>query len=65
MTIGKQQENVVEKKAYTVQEVMHILNIGRTKAYEICNSGCFRTIRIGRVLRVNKASFDDWFNNTI
>lgn len=64
MTIGQQQDITIEKRAYTVQEVMKILNIGRTKAYEVCNSGSFRTIKIGRVLRINKASFDEWFNNT-
>jgi DNA binding domain, excisionase family len=53
----------VEKKTYTVEEVMNMLTIGRSKAYELCNSGHFTIIRVGRVIRVNKSSFDDWLNN--
>ena len=52
------------KKTYTVQEIMEILSIGRTKAYELCHSGLFKTLKIGRVIRINKASFDDWFNKS-
>ena len=61
-TIGQQKETANVKKTYTVQELMDMLAIGRTKAYELCNSDCFITIRIGRIIRINKASFDDWFN---
>ena len=58
-----QKETLIVKKTYTVQEVMGLLSICRSKAYELCNSGQFSILRIGRVIRVNKASFDDWFNN--
>ncbi len=54
---------VIEKRTYTVSEIACILKIGKSKAYELCNMGLFRTIKIGRAVRISKASFDDWFNN--
>jgi DNA binding domain, excisionase family len=53
----------VEKRTYTVEEVMNMLTIGRSKAYELCNSGCFDIVRIGRAIRVTKSSFDGWLEN--
>lgn len=54
-----------EKRTYTVSEISFILQIGKSKAYELCNQGLFRTIKIGRAVRISKASFDEWFNNQI
>lgn len=33
------------------------------KAYELCNSGCFKVVRIGRALRISKLSFDTWLDH--
>ncbi|MGF7011628.1 excisionase family DNA binding protein [Lachnospiraceae bacterium PF1-21] len=52
-----------EKKIYSAEEISEILNISMKKTYELCNSGAFRVIRLGRVLRVSKASFDHWLNH--
>jgi len=51
------------KRTYSVEEVREILGISRRKAYELCNSDTFRVIRVGRALRVSKASFDYWLDN--
>lgn len=51
------------KQTYTVKEIMVILGIGRKKAYEIVKEGHFTYKKIGKDIRVNKKSFDDWFNN--
>lgn len=48
---------------YTVKEIMDMLGIGRSKAYELCNSGLFKIVHVGRVIRINKSSFDDWLGN--
>ncbi|MDL2218068.1 helix-turn-helix domain-containing protein [Christensenellaceae bacterium OttesenSCG-928-M15] len=64
MTIG--QVNTTEntgKRTYSVDEVREILGISRRKAYELCNSNCFKVIRVGRALRISKASFDYWLDN--
>lgn len=54
---------VTGKRTYSVEEVREILGISRRKAYELCNSNVFKVIRIGRALRVSKASFDFWLDH--
>jgi len=51
------------KRTYSVEEVREILGISRRKAYELCNSNSFKVLRIGRTLRVSKASFDFWLDH--
>ncbi|MGF7002574.1 excisionase family DNA binding protein [Lachnospiraceae bacterium PFB1-21] len=51
-----------EKRTYSAEEISSILQISMAKAYELCNSGEFRVIRLGRVIRVSKESFDHWLN---
>jgi len=55
---------VPERKTYSVTEIMNILDIGKNKAYELCNSNRFKIIRIGRTIRVVKESFDLWLSGT-
>jgi len=52
-----------EKRTYTVAELATILQIGRSKAYDLCSQNLFRIIKIGRAVRISKASFDEWFEN--
>ncbi len=54
---------ICEKKTYTVAEIMEILGIGRTAAYDLTRKGLFKVIRIGKLLRINKESFDQWFDS--
>lgn len=53
----------IGKRSYSVEEIRSILNIGRRQAYDLCHSGAFRIVRIGRVIRVSKSSFDKWLDN--
>ena len=53
------------RRTYTVLEVAALLRISKSKAYELCNDGLFRIIRIGRSVRVSKASFDEWLDKQI
>lgn len=39
----------VGKRSYSVEEIRSILNIGRRQAYDLCHSGAFRIVKIGRV----------------
>jgi len=54
-----------EKKTYTVPEICEMLQIGKSKAYELCNQNLFKTIKIGRSVRILKISFDEWLDNQI
>lgn len=63
ITIGQtEQDATIEKRSYSVAEIIDMLDISRKKAYELCNSGCFKIVRIGRTIRISKASFDEWLD---
>lgn len=65
ITIGRTESSTnptAGKRTYTVVEIMEILGVSRKKAYELCNSGSFKIVRIGRSIRVSKSSFDEWLD---
>jgi excisionase family DNA binding protein len=45
---------------YTVKEISILLRISLASAYALLKSKEFNTVRIGRSIRVSKASFDKW-----
>lgn len=49
---------------YTAEQVASILGVSIRKAYQICETtNEFKVIRLGkRCLRINRESFDKWFN---
>jgi hypothetical protein len=52
-----------ESQIYKVPEIAALLQISVREAYLLCGSTHdFRVYRFGRSLRINKASFDDWFH---
>ncbi len=51
-----------EKKVYSVDDLMEILNISRSTAYILIKKNLFRSVKIGNQLRISKASFDEWLD---
>ena len=49
-----------QNRTYTVNDTAAILGIGRASAYKLANSGLFKTIRIGNMIRISRKSFEDW-----
>ena len=49
-----------QNKIFTVNDISSILGIGRATAYKLANSGAFKTIRIGNMIRISRKSFEDW-----
>ena len=49
-----------EKRTYTVSEIAKILDIGKSSAYNLVKRNMFRTIRIGKTIRIPKESFNAW-----
>lgn len=47
----------------TVQDLRDILRVGRDNVYNLVNSGQFKTIKVGRQIRVPKDAFVNWLNN--
>ncbi len=50
----------MQKEWLSVTEVQKVLGIGRTKAYRMVTSGEIPAVRIGRLVRVNRAELDAW-----
>lgn len=46
----------LQNKTYTVDDMAAILEIGRTTAYKLANSGAFKIIRVGNVIRISSQS---------
>ena len=49
-----------QSRTYTVNDIAAILSIDRGSAYKFANSGLFKTIRIGNMIRISRKSFEDW-----
>ena len=45
---------------YTVKDIQEILHIGKTKAYELCKTELFPTIKIGNKTLIYKEEFYQW-----
>ena len=52
-----------QSRTYTVSDIAAILGIGRATAYKLANSGAFKTIRIGNMIRISRKSFEDWLKS--
>lgn len=51
------------KETYTVKEVSEILGISMKTAYRLIKEDYFPIVKVGRVIRISKKSFDNWLNN--
>lgn len=49
----------------TVDDLMSALQIGRNTAYELVHSGAIESFRIGRQIRVTKASVKKYLETTV
>lgn len=54
---------VTEKRTYTIPEIQDILGISQPTAYALVKKNLFRTVRVGRHIRISKKSFDEWLDN--
>lgn len=50
------------KKTYTVSEIATILDISKKSAYRLIQQKSFHSVRVGRMIRVSKFSFDKWLS---
>lgn len=50
------------KRTYTVEEIQHILGVSQPTAYSLVRKNLFRTVRVGRSIRISKKSFDEWLD---
>lgn len=57
-------EDKYVKRVYTVDEIMDILGISKTTAYQLVKSGVFHYVRAGGQIRISKKSFDKWLDQS-
>lgn len=55
------------EQVYEAEDIQKILKLGRNKAYDFLEDVCFNThffrvIKIGKLYRIPKNSFDQWLN---
>lgn len=50
----------VEPEWYSIQDLRILTGLGRTKCYELVTSGELEAIRVGRAVRVSRASYLEW-----
>ena len=48
----------------TVEDLMHILHVGRNTAYELVRSGEIKSIRVGRQIRITRDALTAFLENT-
>lgn len=56
------QQATSEKRTYTVSEIQEILGISQPTAYRLIKKNLFRSVKIGRTVRISKISFDTWLD---
>ncbi|WP_019242196.1 MULTISPECIES: helix-turn-helix domain-containing protein [Bacillus] len=50
------------KNVLDVKDIQEYLGIGRSKAYDLVNSGEFPVVRIGKLIKVSRPVFESWLN---
>ena len=60
--------NSENKMVYSIAEIQKLLGLGRSKTYTFLdevykNQKPFRVIKIGKLYRIPKESFDSWLSN--
>lgn len=56
-----------EQRVYFAHDIQRCLGLGRSKTYEFLDEvyrqkAPFRVIKVGKLFRIPKKSFDDWLN---
>lgn len=51
-----------EKRSYSVAEAAEILGVSKRSIYKLCSVNAFKTVCIGKKLRISRKSFDEWLD---
>lgn len=47
-----------------VSDIQRYLKIGKNQAYDLCNSGQFHVVRVGRLIKVKREVFLMWLEGS-
>jgi excisionase family DNA binding protein len=53
----------LEGNLLTVKDLARILNCGRTKAWELVNTHQIRTVRVGRLVRLERKAIEEFIES--
>ena len=56
---------MTDKLALRIEEACKLVGIGRTKGYELCATGQWPTIRIGRSVRIPLEGLKRWMDEQV
>lgn len=51
-----------EKRTYSIEEIQQILDISRSTAYSLIKRKLFKSVKVGKQIRISKKSFDEWLD---
>lgn len=51
-----------EKRTYSIEEIQQILDISRSTAYLLIKRNLFKSVKVGKQIRISKKSFDEWLD---
>lgn len=51
-----------EKRTYSIKEIQQILDIGRSTSYLLIKRKLFKSVKVGKQIRISKKSFDEWLD---
>lgn len=58
------EEETFEYQSYTIDDIQKILGISKNPAYNLVKENNFEFIKLGKVIRISKKSFDQWLNKS-
>ena len=51
-----------DKRTYSIEELQQILDISRSTAYLLIKRQLFKSVKVGKQIRISKKSFDEWLD---
>jgi excisionase family DNA binding protein len=60
--IGQATDMTAAQRTYGVKDIQSILGVSQPTAYSLVHRGLFQVVKVGRHIRVSKASFDMWLD---
>lgn len=55
--------SIREKRTYSVDEIQQILDISRSTVYLLIKRNLFKSVKVGKQIRISKKSFDEWLDS--
>ena len=53
-----------DRRTYSVEDIQRILDISRSTAYQLIRKKLFKSVKVGKQIRISKTSFDAWLDAT-